>query len=219
MDQHEIQEAIDRYNKRYELYGISEKALGWGEKGRGKLRFEILLSQWSFEGQSVLDFGCGFGDLFEYMVGTGRKCNQYTGVDINSTFIDIAQKKFKTDAQFLVQNMLEDHSGLSVDFVLSSGVFNHKLKDNIGFIEDCFEVFNTVSQKGFAVNFLSDKVDFKHDYTYHADPAEIVKLAYRYSNNIVLRNDYMPYEFTIFINKFSKINSQFTIYDEYLNYV
>jgi hypothetical protein len=32
----------------------------------------------------------------------------------------------------------------------------------------------------------------------------------------VLKNDYMPYEFSIFVNKFSEVDQERTIYREYL---
>jgi hypothetical protein len=69
------------------------------------------------------------------------------------------------------------------------------------------------------VNFLSNKVDYTSDGMYYSDPTWIMDLAYRYSNNIVLRNDYMPFEFTVFVNKFSTIDEKYTIYQEYRNYL
>jgi SAM-dependent methyltransferase len=219
MNQKEIQNAIDRYNKRLDEFGVSEQALGWGSKGRAKLRYEILLSQWDINGSSVLDFGCGFGDMFEYISAKGIKDVAYTGVDINPNFIELATAKYADTARFQLKNLLEDEGTEQVDFVLSSGVFNHALDDNMGFIRKCFDKFNEVSRKGFAINFLSDKVAFKYDYTYHADPAEILNLAYKYSNNVVLRNDYMPFEFTIFVNKFAEIDQQYTVYKQFVQYV
>jgi len=221
MNENEINDAINRYNKRLEEHGVSEKALGWGEKGRAKLRYEILLSQWCFNDSSVLDFGCGFGGMYDYMMSQKINNFQYTGIDINEKFIDIAKNSHKKEenANFFVANLLCDKSDEKFDFILSSGVFNHKLENNKHFIESCFEKFNEYSNKGFAVNFLSDKVAYKYEYTFHSDPAYILELAYKYSNNIVLRNDYMPFEFTVFINKYSQIDPVNTVYNEYLKYV
>jgi len=219
MNRKEIEQAIDRYNQRLNEFGVSEQALGWGSKGRAKLRYEILLSRWNMEGASVLDFGCGFGDMFGYIKSKGLKHVDYTGVDINSNFISVAKDNYQDEASFFVKNLLEEDMGRQFDFVLSSGVFNHSLADNMGFIKSCFDKFDQVSKKGFAVNFLSDKVAFKYDYTYHANPIEILDLGYKYSNNIVLRNDYMPFEFTIFVDKSDETDEQYTVYKQYLKYV
>jgi SAM-dependent methyltransferase len=219
MTRSEIEQAIRRYNERLEKYGISELALGWGEKGRAKLRYEILTSCWDFNNTSILDFGCGFGDMYQYIFEKGIRDFKYTGIDINQMFIDIAIEKYGKNAEFLVKNLLEDEIKDKFDFVLSSGVFNFKLENNIKFIEDSFEKFNELSIKGFAVNFLSNKVEYQYDYTYHANPSTILDIAYKYSKNVILRNDYMPYEFTIFVNKYSQIDSTYTVYKEYVKYV
>lgn len=219
MKKNEILEAVNRYNQRLEQFGISEQALGWGEKGRAKLRYNILLSQWDFDNSSVLDAGCGFGDLFGYMVQKGCRNFKYLGLDINSAFIHIAKEKYRGSATFHVKNLLEQEGETSVDFILSSGVFNHKLEDNMGFISASFKKFNSLSTRGFAANFLSDKVTFRNDDMFYASPPEILTLAYQYSNNIVLRNDYMPFEFTVFVNKFAEIDGKLTVYKEFAKHV
>lgn len=218
MNEKEIQHAIDRFNKRLEQFGISEQSLGWGTKGRARLRYEILTSQWDLNNSTVLDFGCGFGDLFDHITDKGASV-KYTGIDINPNFITIAKEKHGDRATFYEKNLLTDGIDEEFDFVFSSGVFNHVLEDNEGFIKAAFEKFNKIAKKGFALNFLSDKVAFQYEYTYHVSPAFILDLAYKYSNNVVLRNDYMPYEFTIFINKFAELDEQYTVYKDFVKYV
>lgn len=218
MNKNEIRETIERYNSRLDEFGVSEQALGWGEKGRAKLRYEILLSRWDVSGGSLLDFGCGFGDMFGYISSKGIPIVQYTGVDINARFIEIAKQRYKR-AKFVCGEVPDRVSSTGFDYVLSSGVFNHALEDNMGFIKKSFDNFDRMSKTGFAVNFLSNKVDFQYDYTYHADPSQILELAYTYSNNVVLRNDYMPFEFTIFVDKQAAVDDQYTVYNDYLDYV
>ena len=218
MNKKEIQDTIERYNRRLERYGVSELALGWGPKGRSKLRFEVLLSQWKMNNSSVLDYGCGFGDLYDYIVKKGFRNVAYTGLDINDNLIRIARSKHSKSAKFMVADLLSSKKIPRHDFILSSGVFNYRLKNNMNFIRKCFRKFNELSRKGFAANFLSDKVSYTKGYTYHSNPAEILELAYSYSNNVVIRNDYMPFEFTVFVNKFSRI-TDFAVYEEYAKYV
>jgi len=218
MNKNEIRETIERYNSRLEEYGVSEQALGWGEKGRAKLRYEILLSRWDFSGCSLLDFGCGFGDMSGYISAKGIPGVRYTGVDINNRFIEIAKQRYKR-ANFLCSAVPDAMSSTGFDYVVSSGVFNHALEDNMGFIKESLDNFDKMSKSGFAVNFLSNKVDYQYDYTFHADPAQILELAYTYSNNVVLRNDYMPFEFTIFVDKQAEVDEQYTVYNDYLDYV
>jgi hypothetical protein len=44
MDIKDKQKIINSYTALLNKYGVSEKALQWGEKGRSNLRFEVLLS-------------------------------------------------------------------------------------------------------------------------------------------------------------------------------
>lgn len=219
MTKEEIAQTIQRYNARLGLHGYDPKSLGWGEKDRAFLRFEILLSQWRFEGATVLDFGCGFGDLLQYARTSGRNFKRYIGVDINPEFIKIAKER-NPDADFICADVFDlDESDIKCDYVLTSGVFNHKYTDNYGFIQKCFEKFNSIAGLGFSSNFLSDKVSYELDYTFHSNPGKVVELSYAFSNNIILRNDYMPFEFTIFVNKASQVDNKYTVYEEFKKYV
>lgn len=219
MNSREIEEAIERYNKRLDTFGVSEEALGWGPKGRSRLRYEILISQWDFNNQAVLDFGCGFGNLYEYMIRRNITNLRYTGIDINERLITIAQEQHKGDATFITGNLLTEIFNDRVDYILASGVFNYKLENNFEFISSCFDKFNEISKKGFAVNFLSDKAAIQYESNCYSSPAQILELAYKYSKKVVLRNDYMPYEFTIFVDKTEIIDPELTVYKEYVKYV
>ncbi len=223
MNKEEIQKTIDRYNQRLKEHGISEKALGWGDKGRSRLRFEILCSVWDFQDKVILDYGCGFGDLYQYIKETHAGNFKYIGIDLNENIIEIAKSRQYENAEFYVvseqPHLLLDKLNTKIDYILSSGIFNYKLANNSEFIKNTFTLFNKYSAKGFASNFLSDKVDFKSESNHHSNPAEIVDLCYQYSNNIVLKNNYMPYEFTVFVSKGEPINKDFNVYENFLKYI
>lgn len=217
MNQEEKARTIQRYNERLAAYGPTEKALGWGDKGRSRVRFEVLLSRWSLDNSRILDFGCGFGDLYGYMCTKGIRGFSYLGVDINPSLIAIARDRYPR-AEFLVADCTSDIPGAPFHYILSSGVFNFKLEDNRAFIAEMFSRFNALAQRGYAANFLSNRVQYKLEHTYHADPAEILNMAYQASNNVVLRNDYMPYEFTVFVTKDAAIDPRLTVYEDFTRF-
>src|SRR3989339_2012946 len=64
---------IRRYRARYQQHGYSPVSLGWGKGGRQHLRFSVLAGIGIGKEDSVLDIGCGFGDLFGYLKSTGWK--------------------------------------------------------------------------------------------------------------------------------------------------
>jgi hypothetical protein len=219
----EIQNTIDRYNERLKQFGISEKALGWGDKGRSKLRFEILCSEWDIENKTILDYGCGFGDLYQYIKDTRTDNFKYIGVDINNNFVEIGKSRNYPNAEFY---LVSGNAGEvlapfenKIDYIVSSGIFNFKLEDNITYIKQTLDLFNKYAVSGFAANFLSDRVDFKAESNYHSNPGQILNLVYEYGNNVILRNDYMPYEFTVFFNKNKEIDKELNVYSEFIKFI
>lgn len=85
MDEADKEAIIDRYNERFIKFGYSPKALGW-DKGLQGLRYHILLSHWPLQNKTILDFGCGFGDMFEYCCRHDYRVN-YEGININENLL------------------------------------------------------------------------------------------------------------------------------------
>ena len=216
MNKNEIDFIIKRYSTRLKRYGYSPKTLGWNKK-RHSLRFHILTSHWDLNGCTILDFGCGFGDMFGYLKKNGVDCIYY-GVDINQSLIKQG-KIIYPDANLDSIDLFNNNDNLIFDYIFSSGVHNLKLEKNFDFISDSFKLFNSISKKGFAMNFLSDKVEYDLDDAYHSNPSKILDIAYNYSNRILLRNDYMPFEFSIFIDKLNKFDKGNSVYNEFLHHL
>jgi SAM-dependent methyltransferase len=212
------QEAIiERYSRRFAEYGYSSKTLGW-DKGKQDLRFSILTSQYDFRNKQILDIGCGFGDLNH----TLRTCygDEYTyhGVDLVPALIEKARDLYGSkNVKFSCADILGETVTGEYDYAISSGIFNHKMLDvaNYDFIESVIAKALALCRDGLAVDFLSDKVDWRHAHTFHASPEKVLAIAFKFSRNVILRNDYMPFEFSLFINKddsFSKDDTVFNLY-------
>lgn len=200
---------IERYNERLAKFGHDPRTLGWNKR-RHVLRYAVLLDHWDLDGRTLLDYGCGFGDMYGY-------CREhvpgvdYTGVEINPKLVEEGLKRYP-DAKLSVPEA--DPEG-TWDVVVASGVHNAKLEDSWGFIEETFALFDRLATVGFALNFLSNRVEYELEHTYHADPARVLDLAYRYSNRVVLRNDYMPFEFTVFVDKRTGFDEDSVVYPEF----
>ena len=212
----ETQLVIDRYNKRLSQFGHDPRTLGW-TKRKEDLRFHVLLSHWNLRDSTILDFGCGFGDMSKYCEKVDSTI-RYAGVDINAQLIAEGKKCFP-GADLLSLNAFEEGLPGQYDYIFSSGVHNFKLEDNWRFIRETFALFDKHAKKGFALNFLSNRVEYALIDTYHADPVRIVALAYSYSNRVTLRNDYMPFEFTVFIDKETGFDKNYTVYPDFMRFV
>src|SRR5690242_20611090 len=92
MDKRDIEIYNNRYNERLSRLGYSPESLGWGGgKERQFLRFKILCEIGIEKDDSILDVGCGFADLYEYLTITGWS-GRYTGVDINGKLLELARE-------------------------------------------------------------------------------------------------------------------------------
>ena len=205
---------ITRYTDRYTKFGHSPKTLGW-DKGKQFLRFSILTSYFNLKSKSVLDIGCGFGDAIDYFNKVFKKY-EYSGIDIVPKLIAEAKRKH-AGKTFYCSDFLEMKLKRKFNFAFGSGIFNFKLEksDNYGYIENVIKKSLESVDEGVAFDFLSDKVDFKYEHTFHSSPEKILKIAYKYSNNIILRNDYMPFEFCLIIFKDGTFDKAGTIFNRY----
>jgi len=216
MNDREIDVVLRRYTERLAALGPVPEALGW-TKGRHALRYKILLEHWGLTTGDVLDFGCGFGDMYAYCRDHVPGL-RYHGFDLNPALVAAGRARYP-DADLAAGNALKDGLSGDWDLIVASGVFNFLLDDNWSFIEAIFDLFARHARVGFAANFLSDRVDYRLDHTYHADPVKILELAYRYSNRVTLRNDYMPFEFTVHVDLRTAFDRERVVYPEFLPYV
>lgn len=216
MEPFDKESIIRRYSKRLKEFGYDPKTLGWG-KQRHKLRYYILLSQWELTNKSILDFGCGFGDMFSYCKEMGVNVI-YEGIDINPELIAEGEKIYP-QANLKVRDIFEEGLDKKYDYIFSSGVHNLKLKNNDEFVEKTFQLFDKYSLEGFAVNFVSNHVDYKDEHLFYADPSKILNLALSYTNRVILRHDYMPFEFTVFIDKRDRADKYYNVFLDFMKYI
>lgn len=217
MEKGDRADTVAKYRKGYREHGYSPKALGW-DKGRQDIRFEALLSFFSCRGKSILDVGCGFGDLNKALVRQGAGAYRYTGIDLVEELIEEGGRRYPGDhIRFMKADFLEHRFDETFDVVVASGIFNHKFAsgENDAFVEQAMVKAWSLCREGFAFDFLSDKVDYRYDHTYHNNPERILGLAYKLSRHVVLRNDYMPFEFCLFVGRddsFDKADAVFHAY-------
>lgn len=213
-------ELISKYQSHYNKFGYSPQALGW-DKGKQEIRFDILTSFFCLKGKRILDIGCGFGDINKNLHSKYGNDYHYLGIDLVDSFILEAQAHYASSrVRFECLDFISNWQSLgSFDVVLASGIFNQKFRssDNKLFIVDVIKKAFTIATEGVAFDFLSNKVDFEHAHTYHSSPEEILSLAYSLTRNVVLRNDYFPFEFSLRLLKSDSFAIEDTIFDDWKN--
>jgi SAM-dependent methyltransferase len=193
------------YSEKIKTFGPNNYGVDWNSQESQFLRFEQLCKIISNNGYfSILDFGCGYGALFEFLKHRNYRFN-YFGFDISKEMIDNAKRKYYSDNLLFTNDFMELKQ---CDYVVASGVFNVKLDTPTDewekYINNTISQLNSFSKKGFAFNLLtsySDK-ELMKDYLYYANPNKYFDLCKKkYSKNVALLHDYDLYEFTILIRK------------------
>jgi SAM-dependent methyltransferase len=193
---------VNRYRGRLTEFGATPEALGWGKNPRQEVRFGVL-----GEGalrrpdSSVLDVGCGFADLYDFLRKRGWK-GTYTGIDLVPELLTEARRRH--EGLDVKESDLAQLGGTAkYDFVVASGIFNAKLLsgDNPGHILSSIEKMVQLARVAVSVDFLTTYVDFQKPDAWHTDPGWILSQSRKFSRCARLRCDYMPFEFALILQK------------------
>lgn len=208
-----------RYYENYLRYGAGdERSLGWS-KNKQNIRFEQLLRFLNPKMGSLLDVGCGFGDLYIYLKNQQKGKIDYFGIDIMSQFIDEAVNLTEEPERFSCRDIL--HLGeRKFDYIVMAGIFGYRIYEeeerNYAHIEQVLKKALDICNVGVSVSFLSDKTDYHtSEEDFHASPEKVLGLAYRHSRNVILDNSVMPFEFFLTIFKDDSFKKETTVFNHY----
>jgi len=193
------------FDKRIQEHGASPLGADWNSEESQNLRFDQLLKVVETQTFSILDYGCGYGALADYIEQKGFHANYY-GFDILDSAIEMAQRTHsgKPNITFTLN---KDHLPVC-DYTVASGIFNvrgeQSFEDWTNYVIGLLHHFNTLSRRGFASNFLtkySDTDKMRAD-LYYADPLYLFDYCKRkFSKNFALLHDYRIYDFTIIVRR------------------
>lgn len=187
------------YNSRVKKYGYSAEAVGWRSTAQQQLRFKMLTDGLDFSGSSVLDLGCGFGDLYDFLKKEGMNPKSYTGIDISSEMCEAASKIYSNTANIFFRNEeLLSITHEKYDYVIASGSLNYNLGVNMEeYLQNFIELYSTIATKGLLFNLLSDKVDYTQKQHIHYSVDATRQLITLNFPKYRILQDYGLYEFTI----------------------
>jgi 2-polyprenyl-3-methyl-5-hydroxy-6-metoxy-1,4-benzoquinol methylase len=202
----------DYYQSLFDEYGLSPKSVGWGsKKGKQTARFDALCSIGNLSNSSILDIGCGFGDLYGFLKYRKFKI-KYHGIDINENLISMG-KNIYPRAHLECRDFEIKKFNIKFDWVLSSGITSHA--STYPHLTSIMKEMFKICKKGFAMNFVSDNVDFKNKNLFYSSPEKIISIVKSISNRYTIRHDYMPYEFTIYVYK-NNIKTKNHVFTEFV---
>ena len=186
----------DYYRGLLARHGSTFRAYDCGSIVSQQARFRVLASMLTHPHASVLDIGCGVGDFVEWMPTwpngdlTQHLDCRYHGIDVVPEMIAAAQDKHP-QARFSVGELMT-HT-LSAEYVVASGLFQFSpLSEAL----ERFQKMWSLCTKGMAVNFLRETTS---EVEAKMDPARWTGYALKETPFVVLRADYLPNDFTLFL--------------------
>lgn len=163
----------------------------------------------ALEEESILDVGCGIGDLYAYIIeylSLYEDAVDYTGIDKNEKMIKYAKIKFPQISNKFNNILLEDNdlSEKKYDWVVAGSVFNLKEDVSNNSVKDYITMMYDLSNKGVGINLLSripeGSIDPDDKFITH-DPVELFDWAQKEFKQITLINEYLTGDFCLHIYK------------------
>jgi len=188
------------YQEKYRKYGVDPRSLCWHEKGAAHQRFRQFWAEIDFNDKSVLDIGCGFGEMAKFLKKRYRGV-LYTGVDIVPDFIEEA-KKLNPGYRFLVSDYFSNPIDEKFDVVLASGVLNSNVSSNMGYRKKAIKIMFEHAKKVFAFNMLGSHPqpkNTKESNIWYADSLLVLNYCVSLTRRVILRAHYNPRDFTVFM--------------------
>jgi len=192
-----IDKAAELYNSRFDEFGRQIKTVGWGCEKDQKLRFEVLFRGLNPKGKTILDVGCGLGDLIKFLEEKTDGDFQYIGIDVAEKLIsDAISTHFKSGREFYTGDIFAVTLP-KIDIAVLSGALSLKVDGIQQYAFKTMKKMFEISQEAACLNFLSRYVDFELEKNQHYQPEEVFSRAKEFSKRVNLINDYPLYEFTI----------------------
>ena len=197
--------SLNLYKQKFEEFGVSPQALQWKTKGAAHQRFRQFWAQIDFDEKNVLDVGCGFGEMGNFL--TKRYKNvKYKGVDIMPEFIEKG-KQLYPDLELVSGDYFKSPDKNKYDTIICSGALNSNTKNNMEFRKNAIKTMFEHTTNLLAFNMLGGHPALKNNTgsnIWYADSLEILEYCMSLTRRVVLRHHYHPTDFTIFMYRVKK---------------
>lgn len=192
----------EHYESCLEKFGPTELAMEWRKPEQLPLRFEMMLkvAAPAVEPFSILDIGCGFGLLLDYLIEKGFPVTEYVGVEISPKITEVAKSRHP-QAKFICGDICDTSISLPrCDYVVTNGMFNLKGTSSDEEMKEFFETsirrMYDHANKAIAFNVMSSYVNFRDESLYYHDPGETIAFCvHELSRFVRVYHDYPLYEY------------------------
>ncbi len=182
---------LEFYQSAIDRYGTTPEGVHWNSRYTQERRFDVLRAflPKDLSGLTLVDVGCGFGDLHRYLARDENLPGCYIGLDALASMVCVARERTGEDIRQL--DALTDPLP-AADYYLCSGAMNTLTKyETFCFIEHCF----AASRSGFVFNLLSGADDSAVFNCRHPD--EVRQWAEQLGAEVSFREGYLRGDFSV----------------------
>ncbi len=186
-------------------FGDTPEAAEWTSREARDLRFSILAEVGLTPEAKILDFGCGTGDLLDFLQSRVGFRGEYVGWDLSDCLLAAARAKFP-DARFERREIISEGVSEDFDFVLASGTFNNDFGQAETFLFEALRLLFRHTRCAMAFNLLSKGAETFNPGLLYAEPEAIFRFCRgNLSPLVTLRHDYIvkphltPSDFAIYV--------------------
>ena len=174
----------------------------WASAEAQQIRFAVLADNVPLDARTLLDVGCGLGDLWTYLKGRGISAD-YCGVDLLSD-MTLAATRRNPDGRFVCGDIFDRDGDSQVlgpdehfDVVFCSGMLNLELGNNTEFLPKALGRMMELSQEHMVVNLLHVRSEMQYPHCAYYDPEAVIKILEQIPCKVRLIDDYLPNDFTV----------------------
>jgi SAM-dependent methyltransferase len=180
----------------------SPQVVGYNSTSEQQYMFQNLILGLDSAAYTVLDIGCGRGDLYGFLSDLTGDVFGYNGIDMNPTMADIAKEKYGLDIQ---TGMFETAKLSAADWVVASGFFTQRKCETED--ADLMKLFADVDRmyelanRAVTFNMLSPINNTIHEGFFYVHPGLIMDMLIEKYQYVNIRHNYSKDVYTVTIYK------------------
>lgn len=174
----------------------------WNSYDSAAIRYKELVKDLDFSNKSILDVGCGFGDIIPFIFSKSISF-KYTGIDLTGEFVQEAKKRYP-DYKFAEGNYFKNPLKKKFDIIICCGALNGNYgKDTLGIRKKAIKTMFNHCKEAIAFNMAGGILsnNKKNSIIYYANSRDLLEYCIKLSRKVILCNHYHEKDFTIVIFK------------------
>lgn len=160
-----------------------------------RMRFEAFVTSHDLHNKSILDVGCGVGDLWQHLQRHNIDCD-YLGTDLSSEMIKRCRERFP-ETSFEAQNIVEWETEKTFDYVVAIAIHNIKIANGWEILKQVttrqFELCTTAAH----LSLLTDRFEGYDDHIQPWRVERVMEFALTLTPYVLIQHHYLPHDFSI----------------------